>query len=227
MNTEKIDLIKEVFNKTEYLKTINTEFSELGTTTITEDQDNETTVEQFFQTYNDIFYDIPALGEINSHQFLIRTSADYINFEEVNEEIAALRAEIAQLRQDLLNAQIQNISNEAARTGDEATISQIEVLQRQLDQANQDVINTNTNISNQPTTSTSRNQNQNPPNESANTFSGQNGQGSSATTSTTGGGGGGGNRTFARDSINEDRENEAAMGAMTGVGRSNAQNTGY
>ena len=26
---------------------------------------------------------------------------------------------------------------------------------------------------------------------------------------------------------NEDRENEAAMGAMTGVGRSNAQNTGY
>ena len=94
-------------------------------------------------------------------------------------------------------------------------------------ESSQAVINTNTNISNQPTTSTSRNQNQNPPNESANTFSGQNGQGSSATTSTTGGGGGGGNRTFARDSINEDRENEAAMGAMTGVGRSNAQNTGY
>ena len=45
MNTEKIDLIKEVFNKAEYLKTINTEFSELGTTTISEDQDNETTVE--------------------------------------------------------------------------------------------------------------------------------------------------------------------------------------
>ena len=40
MNTEKIDLIKEVFNKAEYLKTINTEFSELGTTTISEDQDN-------------------------------------------------------------------------------------------------------------------------------------------------------------------------------------------
>ena len=71
---ERLDLIKDVFNKAEYIKTINTSFNELGTTTITEDQQLQPTVEEFFVLYNSLFYDIPALGEINSHEYLVRTS---------------------------------------------------------------------------------------------------------------------------------------------------------
>ena len=37
MAEERLDLRKEVFNKAEYIKTINTRFNQFGTTTITED----------------------------------------------------------------------------------------------------------------------------------------------------------------------------------------------
>ena len=60
---------KDVFNKAEYIKTINTSFSELGvTTSITEDQANfNQLLKNSLDIYNSLFYDIPALGETNSH----------------------------------------------------------------------------------------------------------------------------------------------------------------
>ena len=92
---ERLDLTKTVYNKAEYIKTIDTSFNEFGTTTLTEDLIVEPTVEEFFTLYNSLFYEIPALGETNSHQYLVRTSGEYINFDEVNDEIQALQAEIA------------------------------------------------------------------------------------------------------------------------------------
>ncbi len=90
--TKRLDLVKEVFNKAEYIKTINTSFNELGNITITEELQVQPTVEEFFGLYNSLFYDIPALGETNSHQYLVKTSGEYINFNEVNDEIRALQA---------------------------------------------------------------------------------------------------------------------------------------
>jgi len=104
MEEERLDLRKEVFNKAEYIKTINTRFNQFGTTTITEDLEAQPTVEEFFGLYNSLFYDIQALGETNSHQYLVRTSGEYINFDEISNEVRALQAEIAQLRSDLLTA---------------------------------------------------------------------------------------------------------------------------
>ena len=101
MERQNVDLRKNVYNKAQYIKTINTSFNELGTTTLTEQEEFQPNVEEFFAQYNSLFYDIPALGETNSHQFLIKTSGEYINFEEAQEEIEALQAEIAQLRSDL------------------------------------------------------------------------------------------------------------------------------
>jgi hypothetical protein len=40
--------------------------------------------------YNDLFYDIPELGDINSHEYLIKKSSEYINFEANQEEIDRL-----------------------------------------------------------------------------------------------------------------------------------------
>ena len=45
-------------------------------------------------------------GDTNSHEYLIKTSSDYINFDQDNAIIEALQKEIAQLRQDLLQEQI-------------------------------------------------------------------------------------------------------------------------
>ena len=62
MTEERLDLKKEVFNKAQYIKTIDTSFDQLGVTTITEDLQTEPTVEEFFGLYNSLFYNIPALG---------------------------------------------------------------------------------------------------------------------------------------------------------------------
>ena len=55
MAEERLDLIKEVFNKAEYIKTINTSFSELGAPSITEDQQVQPSVEEFFGLYTSLF----------------------------------------------------------------------------------------------------------------------------------------------------------------------------
>ena len=151
---ERLDLTKTVYNKAEYIKTIDTSFNEFGTTTLTEDLIVEPTVEEFFTLYNSLFYEIPALGETNSHQYLVRTSGEYINFDEVNDEIQALQAEIAQLRQDLLNAQMDNVRQVAAEVDNPQTNEALEVLQRELNNANQNLIETNTELSQNTNTST-------------------------------------------------------------------------
>ena len=107
--SEEIKLNKTVYNKDLYLKTIDTEFKQLGIKTIQEQIDSEITVDQFFEFYNELFYDIPETGNINSHEFLINQSSNYINFEGNTEEIEALQNEISQLRQELLSAQQQLI----------------------------------------------------------------------------------------------------------------------
>jgi hypothetical protein len=104
---ENINLNKEVFNKRIYQKTIDTSFRELGVKTIQEQIDTQPTVQEFFDMYNTLFYNINELGPTNSHEFLIKTSSEYIGFEDENELIKLLQAEIANLRQELLANQQQ------------------------------------------------------------------------------------------------------------------------
>ena len=103
---QKVDTKKKVFNKAQYPKTINTQFSQLGVTSITQAIAETPTVEEFFNLYDELFYDIPALGATNSHEYLVRTSGEYINFDEQNEIIRALQEEITGLREENLRLQI-------------------------------------------------------------------------------------------------------------------------
>jgi len=118
--TEKIDLIKKVYSKTEYPKIIDTRFQQLGNLSVNQQIAETVTVANFFKYYNDLFYDIPAYGSSNSHEYLVKTSGDYINFDQDNEIIVALRAEITQLRRDLLQAQI---STAEALTGEKINLN--------------------------------------------------------------------------------------------------------
>jgi hypothetical protein len=104
---QNIKLNKEVFNKRDYKKTINTSFTQLGVKSIQEQLDDQPTVQEFFDMYNTLFYEINELGETNSHAYLIKTSSEYISFDENNKIIEALQNEIAQLRDELLETQKQ------------------------------------------------------------------------------------------------------------------------
>ena len=126
---EEINLNKEVFNKRAYLKTIDTSFKELGVPTIQEQITAQPSVQEFFDLYNTLFYNINELGPTNSHEFLIKTSQEYIGFEEENEIIELLQAEIATLRTELLNAQKQlaDFASSIQSSIPEATIPEVEV----------------------------------------------------------------------------------------------------
>ena len=104
---QRIDLIKQVYSKTQYPRIIDTQFNQLGVMSVNEQLATTITVNQFFEYYTELFYEIPAFGATNSHEYLVITSGDYINFEGDNAEIQALQNEIAQLRKDLLQAQIE------------------------------------------------------------------------------------------------------------------------
>lgn len=189
---EKLDLTREVYNKAEYIKTIDTSFNELGVTSITEDQQAQPTVEEFFGLYNSLFYDIPALGDINSHQYLVKTSGEYINFDELSEEIAALQAEIAQLRGELLNLQISNVELENNGNEESATTKVLNELAREIELANDNVKQTALNLSNATSTSTNVGE-ENTSNNTTNVGSVSSGGGTSTGGSgaVSGGGGGG------------------------------------
>lgn len=104
---ENLNLNKEVFNKRAYLKTIDTSFKELGVKTIQEQIDTQPTVQEFFDMYNTLFYNINEFGPTNSHEYLIKTSQEYIGAEQDNELIQLLQAEIGNLREELLASQQQ------------------------------------------------------------------------------------------------------------------------
>ena len=105
---ENINLNKKVFNKGDYEKTINSSFNQLGVKTTQEEVNEQPTVQEFFDMYNILFYQINEKGPTNSHEFLVKTSGEYINFEDNDELVQALQDEIAQLREDLLEAQKAN-----------------------------------------------------------------------------------------------------------------------
>ena len=79
----------------------------MGVTTLQEDLASQIDVNQFFQLYNDLFYEIPSNGETNSHEFLVKTSGEYINYDQIQEEIEALRQEITGLREENLELQVE------------------------------------------------------------------------------------------------------------------------
>jgi hypothetical protein len=117
-----LNLRKTVLTKTGYSNAINTSFSELVTPP--PPLEETISVEQFFDLYNSIFYDIPAEGNINSHQFLIERSQEYIGVSETtDEEVQILLDEITSLRQNLLDTEQELIQLQADIDQNNNTIS--------------------------------------------------------------------------------------------------------
>ena len=82
-----------------YDKVIDTEFK----TFITNPTVNTVTLEEFFQNYNDLFYQIPKEGDSNSHTYILNQTLQYLNLRLANDtEIQLLLDEITNLRRQLL-----------------------------------------------------------------------------------------------------------------------------
>jgi hypothetical protein len=102
---QEINLIKEVYGRTTYTKVIDTSFSELyNPDTASLAPGIQTTVEAFFDAYNELFFQIPATGEVNSHEYLVKRSLEYLGGGVVTDTEQAYIDEINSLRQQLLEA---------------------------------------------------------------------------------------------------------------------------
>jgi len=118
---QQVNLTKQVFEKRQYDRTINTSFTQLISPVTEATGSALPTVDQFFDFYNQLFFDIPKFGELNSHEYLIKTSQEYIGATAVvTDELQALIDEVTELRQanlelnqQVLNLQssVSNISN--------------------------------------------------------------------------------------------------------------------
>lgn len=101
-----INLVKKIYGINTYSKAIDTNFSEL----LVQPEETETTslitVDQFFSYYDQLFFDIPVQGTINSHQYLVNRSQEYLGGSVIDAEKQALIEEINSLRQQLLNLNV-------------------------------------------------------------------------------------------------------------------------
>jgi len=97
-----IELTKEIYGLNTYTKAIDTDFEELIPQEIPVTS-SIVTVDEFFTYYNDLFFDIPVSGSINSHTYLVETSQQYIGGSVLDAEKQALIEEINSLRQQILD----------------------------------------------------------------------------------------------------------------------------
>lgn len=97
-----VDLIKEVYGVNTYTKAVSVKFSELIKPQ-TETTASVITVDDFFEYYDQLFFDIPVDGTINSHVYLVERSQQYIGGSVIDAEKQALIEEINSLRQQLLD----------------------------------------------------------------------------------------------------------------------------
>ena len=106
---ERVNLRKQVYPKSEVNNVIDTNFTEF---TLPNIQTVVTaSVEEFFTQYQTLFYQIPKFGATNSHEYLIKTSGEYIGLTiPTSDTIQALIDEINQLRQENIQLQTQQIS---------------------------------------------------------------------------------------------------------------------
>lgn len=107
---DKINLNKTVYEKRQYSNTINTSFTQLvPPPPVTASISTQEKIDAFFNQYQELFYDIPKEGEINSHIYLIKQSSDYVDNLVIDEDVQALLDEIASLREENLELQQQII----------------------------------------------------------------------------------------------------------------------
>ena len=107
-NDEQLILSRDVFDKIAFNNTIDTSFSELDQSPpdLSFFDPNLATVNDFFNIYQSLFFQIPKFGETNSHEYLVIESTDYSKVIENQEQIDALLEEITDLREQNLQLQL-------------------------------------------------------------------------------------------------------------------------
>lgn len=104
-----IKIQKTVYTKDAFGKVIDRDFKSFVTAA---PEDVVKTVEQFFKDYEDLYLDIPVEGDGGSHRYLVERSSELLDLGDRLLDIQPLLDEIAELREQLLEANTKNIDLE-------------------------------------------------------------------------------------------------------------------
>jgi hypothetical protein len=103
--SQEVKLVKEAYGRNTYTRVIDTSFTELYTpVTASITPTTQASVEVFFDLYNELFFQIPATGDLNSHEYLVKRSGEYLGGGVFSDNEKAYIEEINSLRQQLLEA---------------------------------------------------------------------------------------------------------------------------
>ena len=102
-----IKIQKTVFNKDQFDKVVDRSFK---TFVQPEPVEEQTSIEEFFNLYEQLYFEIPVEGELNSHRVLVEKSSELVEFEKNTEDIQPLLEEISTLREQILDFQQQLIA---------------------------------------------------------------------------------------------------------------------
>lgn len=136
MSTERQSFLnRQVFDKNAFKETINTEFTQLVNTPDPSFFSLDlATIGDFWQLYEKFFYEIPKLGDVNSHLYLVETSGAYIDFNPRQAEIDALLQEIADLRNENLELRQEFADALVSRFGDvDVEAQEVEIESNKID----------------------------------------------------------------------------------------------
>jgi len=103
-----IRLSKTVYKKDEIDKAIDNRF----TSFVEKVEEDNDTVAEFFRLYEKLFLEIPPTGQTDSHEFLIRESSKLVKLESEDLEVQPLLDEIADLRERILQQNINNLDSQ-------------------------------------------------------------------------------------------------------------------
>jgi hypothetical protein len=101
---QEVNLVKEVYGRNTYTRVVDTSFTELYTPVTDSVLSEQISVEGFFDLYDQLFFEIPAMGEVNSHEYLVKRSTEYLGGGVITDNERAYIEEINSLRQQLLEA---------------------------------------------------------------------------------------------------------------------------
>lgn len=102
---QELPVNKKVYERNSVANVINRDFTQFLIDEPQEEVPTLPTVDEFFEIYEQLFFDIPKEGEYNSHQYMIAKSSEYLGIKTENSiDIQLLQEEITSLRQQLLDA---------------------------------------------------------------------------------------------------------------------------
>ena len=118
-----VEFEKRVYQKQPFNEVVDRQFHEFGQ----QPTESVKTVDQFFVDYENLFYQIPVEGSINSHEYLIKKSSELYRINTSTEDIQPLLDEITLLRsQSVVDQQtIIDLRTQLATTGRSETDTEV------------------------------------------------------------------------------------------------------